>query len=120
MLVSACRRSVYVPLVRRLVMPDLAPGPTVEIQGSAAQPYVLKHVGGFFSLSCPACRNQSLPIDKCTCKHLRQYRGNAAEAARIGPSLPVAAAPRGGKPTAPALLLAQAWDHEQDLTGWWL
>jgi DNA ligase 1 len=101
-------------------MPDLADGPTVDIQGSAAKPYVIKNSGGIYSCSCPAWRNQSLPIDKRTCKHLRQYRGEAAEQVRIGQSLPEAAASRAVKQTAPALLLAHSWDNEQDLTGWWL
>ncbi len=99
-------------------MPDLADGQTALIQGSAAQPYVLKNVGGVYSCSCPAWRNQSLPIDRRTCKHLRQYRGDAAERERLGGTLsPPAKSPAGTK-SAPPLLLAHAWDNEQDLSGW--
>jgi DNA ligase-1 len=102
-------------------MPNLADGQSVEIQGSAARPYVLKNVGGVYSCSCPAWRNQSLPIDRRTCKHLRKYRGEEAERARLGGSLsppnePTAADTK----SAPPLLLAHAWDNEQDLAGWWL
>lgn len=68
-------------------MPDLAEGQSVAIRGSAANPYVLKNTGGVYSCSCPAWRNQSLPIDRRTCKHLRQYRGDAAERARLGSEL---------------------------------
>ena len=62
-------------------MPDLRDGESVEMQGSGSKPYVLKNVGGLYSCSCPAWRNQSLPIDRRTCKHLRNLRGDEAEAA---------------------------------------
>lgn len=52
-------------------MPDLEDGETIEMQGSGSKPYVLKNTGGVYSCSCPAWRNQSLPIDRRTCKHLR-------------------------------------------------
>jgi DNA ligase-1 len=100
-------------------MPDLADGQSVEIQGSAARPYLLKNVGGVYSCSCPAWRNQSAPIDRRTCKHVRQYRGEQAEQQRIGQPLPVATKQL-VKPAAPQLLLAHAWDNCQDPTGWWL
>lgn len=65
-------------------MPQLIEGSPVEIQGSGAKPYIMKNVGGVFSCSCPAWRNQSLPIDKRTCKHLRSHCGSANEDSRIG------------------------------------
>jgi DNA ligase-1 len=65
-------------------MADLGDGQSVAIQGSASRPYVLKNIGGVYSCSCPAWRNQSLPIEKRTCKHLRRLRGDAVEAARVG------------------------------------
>ena len=43
-------------------MLDLLDGQSVEVQGSARRPYVLKNVGGVLSCSCPAWRFQSLPI----------------------------------------------------------
>ena len=52
-------------------MANLQDGQSVEIQGSAAKPYILKNVGGVYSCSCPAWRNQSLPIERRSCKHLR-------------------------------------------------
>jgi DNA ligase-1 len=69
-------------------MPDLADGESVEVQGSGAKPYVLKNSGGVFSCTCPAWRNQSIAIEKRTCKHLRKLRGEAAEEERIGGALP--------------------------------
>jgi len=39
-------------------MADLQDGESVEIQGSAAKPYIIKNVGGVFSCNCPARRNQ--------------------------------------------------------------
>ncbi len=52
-------------------MPELHDGQTVEIQGSAAKPYVLKNIGGVYSCSCPSWRNQSAKIDRRSCKHLK-------------------------------------------------
>ena len=68
-------------------MPDLKDGESDEVQGSARAPYILKNVGGVYSCTCPAWRNQSLPIERRTCKHLRAYRGEQMERERLG-SLP--------------------------------
>ena len=103
-------------------MPDIPDGQTAEMQGSGSKPYILKNVGGVYSCSCPAWRNQSIAIEQRTCKHLRKYRGDAAEEARIGSALPA-------KPQKPEgdedgedlpLLLAESWDGELDPTGWWM
>jgi DNA ligase-1 len=100
-------------------MSDLNDGESVEMKGSARQPYVLKNTGGVYSCTCPAWRNQSVPIERRTCKHLRKLRGDAAEEARIGSAVaPVKEAKSEG--ATPPLLLAHAWDNHQDLTGWWL
>jgi DNA ligase len=102
-------------------MPDLADGESTEMKGSGAKPYVLKNVGGVYSCTCPAWRNQSIGIERRTCKHLRKLRGDTEEEARIGGALP-------GKPVkekgegdeAPPLLLAESWDNALDLSGWWM
>jgi DNA ligase-1 len=103
-------------------MPDLADGESTQMQGSGAKPYVLKNNGGVYSCTCPAWRNQSIAIEKRTCKHLRKLRGDKAEEERIGgalPSKPVKA--RGEDEGAgPPILLAQAWDNAADLTDWWM
>lgn len=65
-------------------MSILADGAVAYIQGSGKKPYELKNTGGVFSCSCPAWRNQSMNIDKRTCKHLRKLLGNAHEDARLG------------------------------------
>ena len=67
-------------------MPDLNDGESVEMQGSGSRPYVLKNTGGVYSCTCPAWRNQSIGIERRTCKHLRKLRGDAAEQARVGAS----------------------------------
>jgi len=106
-------------------MGDLNDGESVEMKGSGAKPYVLKNVGGVYACSCPAWRNQSIAIERRTCKHLRKLRGDAAEEARIGAEASPkteteedegAAEAKAGPP----LLLAERWDNDQDLTGWWL
>jgi DNA ligase-1 len=104
-------------------MPDLADGETFEMKGSGAKPYQLKNVGGVYSCTCPAWRNQSVPIERRTCKHLRKLRGDAAEEARIGgalPQKPVTAAADGEEAGGPPVLLAESWDNALDLAGWWM
>ncbi|HLY11474.1 MAG TPA: DNA ligase [Planctomycetota bacterium] len=106
-------------------MADLADGEVVQVQGSASKPYELKNTGGVYSCSCPAWRNQSIAIERRTCKHLRKHRGSAAEDARLG-SAPAQRIdrpePEGDEEAAegPPLLLAERWDNVQDLTGWWM
>src|SRR5205814_4980413 len=102
-------------------MADLKDGESTELRGSAAKPYVLKNVGGVYSCSCPAWRNQSLPIERRTCKHLRRLRGDAIEMARVGGDLPARSAEMATiTRTAPPLLLAETWGGSSDPTGWWL
>jgi DNA ligase-1 len=100
-------------------MPDLRDGESVEMKGSGSRPYLLKNVGGVYSCSCPAWRNQSLGIERRTCKHLRKLRGDEAETARVGSDLPARPAAESAK-VAPPLLLAEAWDGEANLAGWFM
>jgi DNA ligase-1 len=103
-------------------MPDLADGETYLMQGSGSKPYTLKNTGGVYSCSCPAWRNQSVPIERRTCKHLRKLRGDAAEEARLGSmaALPPLRKPAEGEAAAPGVLLAEPWDGVADVAGWWL
>ncbi|MBS0263060.1 MAG: DNA ligase [Planctomycetes bacterium] len=105
-------------------MADLADGESVEMQGSGRTPYVLKNVGGVFSCSCPAWRNQSVAIERRTCKHLRKLRGDSAETERVGrvdPCVrPSPVAVEGRESQEPPLLLAHAWENDLDLSGWWM
>jgi DNA ligase 1 len=101
-------------------MPDLQDGESMEMKGSANRPYVLKNVGGVYSCSCPAWRNQSLAIERRTCKHLRKLRGDSAEQVRLGAALPSQTPSREGAAQAPALLLAESWDGATDPTHWWM
>src|SRR4051794_34715468 len=107
-------------------MPDLADGETTEMKGSGAKPYVLKNSGGGYSCTCPAWRNQSTPIERRTCKHLRKLRGDVGEEARLGGVLPqkpkktTGGGGDEGDDAGPPLLLAHAWDNAADLAGWWM
>jgi DNA ligase 1 len=102
-------------------MPDLKDGETAQVQGSARTPYILKNVNGVYSCSCPAWRNQSLPIERRSCKHLRFMRGEQAERERLGMlPAPSPASTTKDTSTVPKLLLAHPWDTETDLTGWWM
>ena len=111
---------------------ELKEGEVVCVQGSASAPYEVRLRGGIYSCTCPAWRNQSAPIERRTCKHLRKVRGDAVETARVGApagaaSRPQAgkasgpaAAPPGAKETAPPVLLAHSWDGQQDPKGFWM
>ncbi|HZZ82111.1 MAG TPA: DNA ligase [Gemmataceae bacterium] len=101
-------------------MPDLDDGESIEMQGSGSKPYVLKNVGGVYSCTCPAWRNQSLGIEKRTCKHLRKLRGDAAEDERIGSNGSAIERPTKDKPEGSPLLLAERWDGAMNLAGWWM
>lgn len=110
-------------------MPEIEDGESVEIKGSGRDPYILKNVGGVYSCTCPAWRNQSMGIERRTCKHLRQYRGDEAETERLGGELPARAVKTkatktstdsGESATEPAILLAHPWKNDVDLTGWWM
>lgn len=100
-------------------MPDLQDGESIEIKGSAKKPYLIKNVGGVYSCTCPAWRNQSLAIEQRTCKHIRKLRGDDAEQERVGNALP---AKRQSKSSSegPPLLLAHRWENDIDLRGWWM
>src|SRR5689334_24771768 len=99
-------------------MADLQDGESVEMQGSGAKPYVLKNTGGVYSCSCPAWRNQSVAIERRSCKHLRKLRGDAAEEARVRAALPAPPKTAKGEGQAPPLLLAESWDGATDPAGW--
>src|SRR6476661_5485149 len=104
-------------------MPDLADGESIEMKGSGAKPYVLKNTGGVYSCTCPAWRNQSVGIERRTCKHLRKLRGDQTKEARLGgtlPTKPVMAASESNKAAGPPLLLAETLDTTADLVGWWM
>lgn len=101
-------------------MPDLADGETFEMKGSGSKPYQLRNTGGVYSCTCPAWRNQSTPIERRTCKHLRKLRGDAAEEARLGGVLPQKPVATDGEEAGPPVLLAESWDNAADLAGWWM
>jgi DNA ligase 1 len=100
-------------------MPDLKDGESTEIQGSGKNPYVIKNVGGVYSCTCPAWRNQSLGIEKRSCKHIRKLRGDAAEKERVGNALPAKRESK-EKKGGPPLLLAHRWENDVDLVDWWM
>ena len=102
-------------------MADIAVGETVEMKGSGAKPYRIKNCGeGGWSCTCPAWRNQSIDPRIRTCKHITKLRGADAEEARIGSAgeLP-SRKPEGDKEAAP-VLLAEKWDGESSVAGWWM
>lgn len=102
-------------------MGDLADGESSFMQGSGSKPYQLKNTGGVYSCSCPAWRNQSVAIEKRTCKHLKKLRGEAAEIARTGSATaPARSAGKSSSVSAAPVLLAETWDGALDPAGWWM
>ena len=109
-------------------MADLADGESTEMRGSGTKPYVLRNTGGAYSCTCPAWRNQSTPIERRTCKHLRKLRGDDAERLRLGVDSLGSALVKRNLLTAssdsdeggPPLLLAHNWDNFTDPTDWWM
>jgi DNA ligase-1 len=101
-------------------LPD---GGELVVKGSGSATYTLRNVGGAYSCTCPAWLHQGAPAERRTCKHLRKFRGDAAEEARIGGALPQRAIAKresdGESGNAPPLLLAHRWET-QDPTGWWM
>ena len=113
-------------------MQDLADGESAEVKGSGSSIYTLKNTGGVYSCTCPAWMHQSLGIEKRTCKHIRAYRGDEAEKARLG-NIELSGRPaRAPKPPGengasaadddegPPVLLAHKWETDIDITGWWV
>jgi len=100
-------------------MPDLPDGESTFMQGSGSKPYELKNTGGVYSCTCPAWRNQSLAIEKRTCKHLKKLRGEAAEIERTGNAVAPARKDKTEQTGAP-VLLAETWDGALDPQGWWM
>ena len=114
-------------------MGDLGEGEMVQVRGSSGSTYDIRNVGGVFSCTCPAWRNQSRPAHQRTCKHITQLRGAEVEAARLQQAGAVLGPP-GTQPTPslrvttlrpsgegePPILLAHSWDKVSDLSGWWM
>jgi len=64
-------------------MPSLANGERRLVRSTSGRTYEIYNNGGVYSCSCPAWRNQSLAIDRRTCKHLKAELGTAVEEARV-------------------------------------
>lgn len=111
---------------------QLIEGSSVQVPG---KPYQMKYIGGVYSCSCPAWRNQRYPIDLRTCKHLCKYLGVESERTRVsnnnmptkyklagvGPA-PAAVATANPVPAVKKnypCLLAETW-KDTDPTGWWM
>lgn len=103
-------------------MADLADEESVQVKGSGSSVYTLKNSGGVYSCTCPAWMHQGIGIERRSCKHLRAYRGEAEEAARVGNPAPIAKTPSasGSDDEGPPVLLAHKWETDVDVTGWWL
>src|SRR5262245_21842284 len=102
-------------------MPDLAVGETIEMKGSGSKPYIIKNCGaGGYSCTCPAWRNQSIDPRVRTCKHIRKLRGDEAEQLRIGSTEDLPSRKPEGESEGPAVLLAESWDGESNVAGWWM
>jgi hypothetical protein len=64
-------------------MTDLNSGDKVEVEGSSGNRYVLSRNGDIYSCTCPAWQHGKEVEKRRTCKHLKAYRGEIAEKARL-------------------------------------
>jgi DNA ligase-1 len=82
----------------------------------------MTHTGDVYACTCPAWRNQSLPVEQRTCKHLVTYLGVDREKVRLGAAFPerLAKLKTAKQPQGPQILLAENWDTATDITGWWM
>jgi len=64
-------------------MPDLNSGEEVEVEGSSGNRYILSRNGDIYSCTCPAWKHGKEVEKRRTCKHLKAYRGEIAEKARL-------------------------------------
>lgn len=110
-------------------MASLLDGESCQVRGSSGSVYEIRNVGGVFSCSCPAWRNQGRPSHQRTCKHIVALRGQQAESDRLREAGVEGTAARAAsqattsatsKGTAPPVLLAHPWDQMVDLSGWWM
>jgi len=103
-------------------MPEIEVGQQVEVKGSSSKPYILTRTEDGYACTCPAWRNQSLPIQKRTCKHLVKYLGVDHEKSRLLDAFPerLEHLQADEKQKGPRILLAENWDTATDISGWWM
>jgi len=79
----------------------------------------VKNVSGVYSCTCAAWKFQSKPIDRRTCRHILEIRGEAAESQRLKREVQQIARlrPKGGMP---GVLLAHKYTEGNDVVGWWM
>jgi DNA ligase-1 len=102
-------------------MTTLNEGETLKVPGSGSAVHTIKRSGGVYSCSCPAWRNQSLPPDVRSCKHMvKMGFTNTPGSDELDelPTIHISQVPKLQDP--PPVLLAHSWDTVQDLTGWWV
>ncbi len=103
---------------------ELKEGESIQVTSTSGKTYTLKRILGVYSCTCLGWLIQKIPIDKRTCKHLKEFRGEAAEIERVGYSGSVrrvaSSKSSGGKKRPFPVMLAQHWDSSYDPTGWYI
>jgi DNA ligase-1 len=94
---------------------ELEEGESITVQSSSSDAeYTIKKSGGVTHCNCPGWRNQSLPVDKRTCKHLKELFGKQTESTTATTTADKRSAP-------PKLLLAQKYEEKKcNPKGWWV
>jgi DNA ligase-1 len=60
-------------------------GETVQVQSATSDTkHTIKRVFDHYYCTCYAWRQQKAAVDSRTCRHLKEYLGDAYEAARVG------------------------------------
>ncbi|MBN1801657.1 MAG: DNA ligase [Candidatus Lokiarchaeota archaeon] len=63
----------------------LEDGESIEVKSkNSNNVYKIRYTGGVYSCTCPAWQFQNKPIETRTCKHIKEFRGEAAEKKRTG------------------------------------
>lgn len=103
---------------------DLKVGESIAFESLSGKIYTIKNSYGIYSCTCLGWTFQSNAPDKRTCKHLRAFRGDEAEKARVGSLKTVRRKGTTGtskrKKSQFPVMLAQKWDSSIDPTGWYI
>ena len=95
------------------------PAEELVLAGDHGQ-YNMKYTHGSYYCTCVAWRFQNKAVDSRTCKHLKEYLGEAFERARCGGAAPTPQQTALAKRPMQGVLLAEKWNEKANMTGWWI
>ncbi|KAJ2996018.1 hypothetical protein HDV02_000247 [Globomyces sp. JEL0801] len=97
----------------------LQDGETMQVKSdSSDSSYTIKHTGNHYYCTCMGWKTQNAPVDKRTCKHLKQVLGQEYESFRCGDTK--STRDFSAKVNSVKLLLANKWEEHIDPKGYWM